>query len=243
MRHRARSDHRATGPLTPLCAVYFSVVTVTGDRSRTVIGSPARSVAVLRSLASTAAAPAPAPAIPPIAAPLPPPRIAPRIVPATAAAAHFRGGRIALALARTFDRRRGDRQSRAVRENDRLEPDRELRLLLELAAAVDLRDVADGAGAGGNGDAIADLDVARHAGFNAIFDARTLARHRRVALQADHGVGRDHQLLVSFLWGRRPAAAAPVRVQPSPCVPAPVRAPASPPATTQSGPRSSATCG
>ena len=92
-------------------------------------------------------------------------------------------------------------------------------------------------GAGRNGDAIADLDVARHAGFNAIFDSRALARHRRVALQADDGISRDDQLLVSLLWGRpaRPAVAAPVRAQPSLCVPAPEPVPAAPPATTRSG--------
>src|SRR5207244_10068810 len=80
----AAADAALKGPL------YFdSVVTVTGESRRIVIGSPARRVAVLRSPAAVAAVPAPAPARPPTAAPLPPPRIAPRIVPATAAPPTF----------------------------------------------------------------------------------------------------------------------------------------------------------
>src|SRR5262245_44141059 len=67
----------------------FSVVTVTGWSSRTVIGVPAGSVAVLRSPAITAAVPPPAPAVAPIAAPFAPPRIAPRIAPPTAAPPTF----------------------------------------------------------------------------------------------------------------------------------------------------------
>src|SRR5262252_442382 len=78
--------HPAGFPLAPYS---FSVVTVTGWSSLTVIGVPAGSVAVLRSLAITAAVPPPAPAVAPIAAPFAPPRIAPRIAPPTAAPPTF----------------------------------------------------------------------------------------------------------------------------------------------------------
>src|SRR5262249_40210405 len=62
----------------------FSVVTVTGERIRTVMGVPGATTAVLRSPAMTAAVPPPAPAVAPIAAPFAPPRIAPITAPPTA---------------------------------------------------------------------------------------------------------------------------------------------------------------
>src|SRR5262245_61058635 len=61
-----------------------SVVTVIGERTRTVMFVPGGRTASLRSPAITVAVPPPAPAAAPIAAPLPPPRMAPRIAPTAA---------------------------------------------------------------------------------------------------------------------------------------------------------------
>ena len=207
------AHHSARTWAVPRC--YRSLTTVTGESRRMVIGSPACSVATLRSPAATTPAPAPAPAMPPMAAPFPPPMMAPRMVPATAAAAHLLGGVVARRRAFANHRVGRNRQPRAVGQNDRLEPDGDSPALLELAAVLDLRHRAQRARAGRNRHAVADLHVAGDARFHAVLDPRAIARDGRLALQPDDGIRRDDELVVAAPGSSvapRAAPTAPARI-------------------------------
>src|SRR5262249_33598289 len=101
------------------------------------------------------------------------------------AAADLRGGAVGRRVADAHDGLGRDRQPRAVAEHDRVEADAEARLLLELAAALDLRHRADDARAGRHRHAVPNLHVARDVRVDAILDPRRFARDAVVGLQAN----------------------------------------------------------
>ena len=174
--------HQAHPPDQPYPPYFCSIVTVTGDMMRTVIASPGdgrrAAVAGHHGAGSSRCSRG---------------RADRRTFGAAEDRAEDRaadrrpadlgGALVARRGAVTIERFRRDRQTRAVGEDQRVEADAEPRGLLELAAAFDLYDRAEGAGAGGNRHRVADADVARDACFHTILDARTIARHR--------GVGRE----------------------------------------------------
>ena len=88
-----------------------------------------------------------------------------------------------------------NRKPGAVRQDDRREPHAEPRPFAHASATLDQRHYALRARAGGNHHAIADLDIARHAGDDLVLEARAFAGDRGFHLQTDHRLRRDDQFL------------------------------------------------
>src|SRR6185503_9485004 len=96
------------------------------------------------------------------------------------AAADLRGARVARRIAVAINRLGCDWETRPIGEHERMEPDAEARAILELAAALDNGDRPERAGAGRNGDFVADAHVADDPRFDAIFKVGAIARDRAV---------------------------------------------------------------